>query len=157
MTTYRPPHYGNTQPPLVDPAPLPNNLPKVDELGVTSAPLKSASFFLGSFCKPFTEDFMLCKAEDGNPEHCLKEGRRVTRCAQDAISKIKSNCLDEFNAHWQCLELNNQKLEDCRKREKTFNTCLYDKLQWKKEIPGAPSGEEPVHEKKNPIYGRKQR
>lgn len=30
---------------------------------------------------------MLCKAEDGNPEHCLKEGRRVTRCAQDALVK----------------------------------------------------------------------
>ena len=26
---------------------------------------------------------MLCKAEDRNPEHCLKEGRRVTRCATD--------------------------------------------------------------------------
>ena len=26
---------------------------------------------------------MLCKAEDRDPAHCLKEGRRVTRCAQD--------------------------------------------------------------------------
>jgi len=26
---------------------------------------------------------MLCKAENRNPEHCLKEGRRVTRCATD--------------------------------------------------------------------------
>ena len=31
----------------------------------------------------FIEDFMLCKAENRNPEHCLKEGRRVTRCATD--------------------------------------------------------------------------
>ena len=29
------------------------------------------------------EDFMLCKAENRDPEHCLKEGRRVTRCAAD--------------------------------------------------------------------------
>jgi len=29
------------------------------------------------------EDFMLCKAENRDPGHCLKEGRRVTRCAQD--------------------------------------------------------------------------
>ena len=29
------------------------------------------------------EDFMLCKAENRDPEHCLKEGRRVTRCAID--------------------------------------------------------------------------
>lgn len=26
---------------------------------------------------------MLCKAENRDPEHCLKEGRRVTRCAID--------------------------------------------------------------------------
>lgn len=30
-----------------------------------------------------TDDFMLCKAESRDPAHCLKEGRRVTRCAQD--------------------------------------------------------------------------
>lgn len=29
------------------------------------------------------EDFMLCKAESRDPAHCLKEGRKVTRCAQD--------------------------------------------------------------------------
>jgi hypothetical protein len=29
------------------------------------------------------EDFMLCKAENRDPAHCLKEGRRVTRCATD--------------------------------------------------------------------------
>lgn len=29
------------------------------------------------------EDFMLCKQESRDPAHCLKEGRRVTRCAQD--------------------------------------------------------------------------
>jgi hypothetical protein len=26
---------------------------------------------------------MLCKAENRDPAHCLKEGRRVTRCATD--------------------------------------------------------------------------
>lgn len=26
---------------------------------------------------------MLCKSESRDPEHCLKEGRRVTRCAID--------------------------------------------------------------------------
>jgi NADH dehydrogenase (ubiquinone) 1 alpha subcomplex subunit 8 len=85
----------------VDPTPLPDHVPKVAELGVTSAPLKSAAFFIGAYCKEYNgtfviycipygrelrdilEDFMLCKAEDRNPEHCLKEGRRVTRCATD--------------------------------------------------------------------------
>lgn len=35
----------------VDPNPLPSSVPHVDELGVTSAPLKSASFFIGEHCK----------------------------------------------------------------------------------------------------------
>lgn len=84
---------------------MPANVPEVPELGVTSAPLKSASFFIGEHCKAFNgaplplslpgvsrnltplctpaEDFMLCKAENRDPAHCLKEGRKVTRCAQD--------------------------------------------------------------------------
>ena len=34
-----------------EPNPLPSNIPQVDELGTTSAPLKSASFFIGDHCK----------------------------------------------------------------------------------------------------------
>ncbi|CAH7666916.1 NADH dehydrogenase 1 alpha subcomplex 8 [Phakopsora pachyrhizi] len=157
MTTYRPTRVGNTNKPYVDPAPFPKDVPQVDELGVTSAPLKSGSFFIGSYCKPYTEDFMLCKAESQDPEHCLKEGRRVTRCAMDAISKIKATCLDEFTEHWKCLDFNNHGFEFCRKPEKTLNTCLFEKLQYRKEIPGSPEGQPQIHEKKNPIYGRIQR
>lgn len=96
--------------PYIDPNPLPSSVPHVDELGVTSAPLKSAAFAIGEYCKDvngmsvFTrhpqsgrraeryaseparlsaEDFMLCKQENRDPAHCLKEGRKVTRCAAD--------------------------------------------------------------------------
>jgi hypothetical protein len=79
---------------------------------------------------------MLCKAENRDPAHCLKEGRKVTRCAAEvyvvllhlpdlptlppplptqspadsslSIGKIRESCLAEFDAHWQCLEKNNQ-------------------------------------------------
>lgn len=51
---------------------------------------------------------MLCKNENRNPEHCLAEGRKVTRCAQAVISKLRENCLQEFDNHWKCLENNNQ-------------------------------------------------
>lgn len=62
---------------------MPSSQPHIEELGVTSAPLKSASFFIGQHCKDVNEDFMLCKSEDRDPAHCLKEGRRVTRCARE--------------------------------------------------------------------------
>jgi hypothetical protein len=51
---------------------------------------------------------MLCKNEDRDPAHCLKEGRKVTRCAQEIVGKIRESCLAEFDAHWKCLENNNQ-------------------------------------------------
>ena len=73
------------------------------------------------------DDFMLCKSENRDPAHCLKEGRRVTRCAADLyavwlqntpeltrnithyrLEKMRAACAQEFEAHWQCLELNNQ-------------------------------------------------
>ena len=39
--------------PFREPAPLPTSIPKVDEVGATSAPLKSAAFFIGAYCKEF--------------------------------------------------------------------------------------------------------
>lgn len=39
--------------PYVDPTPLPPSIPSVQEVGTTSAPLKSAAFFIGAYCKDF--------------------------------------------------------------------------------------------------------
>ena len=39
--------------PYHEPAPLPSSIPKVNEVGATSAPLKSAAFFIGAYCKEF--------------------------------------------------------------------------------------------------------
>lgn len=62
---------------------MPNDIPKVQEIGATSAPLMSASFFIGDRCRAYNDDYMKCKAEaNGRGElDCLKEGRKVTRCA----------------------------------------------------------------------------
>jgi hypothetical protein len=69
---------------LVDTTPLPDSIPKVKELGASSAPLLSASFFIGARCRDYNDDYMQCKTENpGKGEfECLKEGRRVTRCAR---------------------------------------------------------------------------
>jgi hypothetical protein len=68
---------------LIDTTPLPDDIPKVKELGASSAPLLSASFFIGARCKPYNDDYMMCKTEaNGRGElECMKEGRKVTRCA----------------------------------------------------------------------------
>ena len=68
---------------LVDTTPLPDSIPKVQEVGASSAPLMSASFFIGARCQPYNDDYMKCKTEaNGRGElDCLREGRKVTRCA----------------------------------------------------------------------------
>lgn len=78
---------------LVDTTPMPDHIPKVDEIGATSAPLTSAAYFIGDRCKAFNDDYMKCKVEsNGRGElECLKEGRKVTRCA---ASVYVSNLLD---------------------------------------------------------------
>lgn len=69
---------------LIDTTPLPEDVPAVKEIGASSAPLLSASFFIGARCRDYNDDYMQCKTENpGRGEFdCMKEGRRVTRCAQ---------------------------------------------------------------------------
>ncbi|EGN92038.1 Ndufa8, NADH-ubiquinone oxidoreductase complex I 19kd subunit [Serpula lacrymans var. lacrymans S7.3] len=155
MSTYQ--NSSTASQPYSDPTPLPANVPKVNELGVTSAPLKSAAFFLGAYCKEYNEDFMLCKQENRDPGHCLKEGRRVTRCATELITKMRENCLEQFDAHWNCLELNNQEYYPCRKPERTLNKCMFEKLGLTKAIPGSPKGQKAIHEVEKPVFTTVQR
>ncbi|KAJ7265460.1 putative NADH dehydrogenase 22K chain precursor [Mycena haematopus] len=135
----------------------PQEIPKVAELGTTSAPLKSAAFFLGAYCKEYNEDFMLCKAESREPGHCLKEGRRVTRCATELITKMRENCLAQFEAHWGCLEQNNHQSYRCRVEERPLNACVFDKLGLAKVIPGTPEGRKQIHEIENQTLKRQQK
>ncbi|BFZ55526.1 ndufa8, NADH-ubiquinone oxidoreductase complex I 19kd subunit [Savitreella phatthalungensis] len=154
MTTYKEPRFNQSS--LVDSTPLPSSIPAVDEVGATSAPLKSAAFALGERCGSYGQDFMACKAEAGargeaSDAACLFEGRRVTRCATETLSLIKKNCAEEFLQHWTCLDLKNQEYANCRPKEAVFNKCLFDTMGLKKQVPGTKEGQEPWL-KKNRIF-----
>lgn len=134
----------------VDKNELPSEIPEVDEVGATSAPLLSASYFIGAHCKPYNDDFMLCKDENnGGTLECLKEGRRVSRCAIDVLKNINKFCFDEFKLNYECLEQNNHRTGHCRASEKVLNKCVFDNLKLEKKIPGTKY---PIHLKENPIY-----
>lgn len=77
---------------LIDTTPLPDDVPAVKEIGASSAPLLSASFFIGARCREYNDDYMQCKTENpGRGEfECMKEGRRVTRCAQSVYVPISA-------------------------------------------------------------------
>lgn len=115
---------------LLDITPLPSSIPSVPEIGASSAPLLSASFFIGARCKPYNDDYMLCKTEsNGKGEmECLKEGRKVTRCAASVLEDVNRECLEEFRKHWRCLDDNNQQLWQCRRWERPLNKCVFESL-----------------------------
>lgn len=133
----------------VDTTPLPSNIPEVPEVGATSAPLKSASYFIGARCQPYNDDFMLCRKDANGPADCLKEGRRVTRCAVSVLDDINKSCLEEFRRHWQCLDQGNHRFYQCRPAERLLNKCVFDKLSLEKTIPGVPKDQQ-VHLKEMP-------
>ncbi|KAI9762993.1 MAG: hypothetical protein M4579_000056 [Chaenotheca gracillima] len=139
---------------LIDTTPLPDDVPKVTEVGSTSAPLLSASFFIGARCKPYNDDFMVCKTQsNGKGEiECMKEGRKVSRCAASVIADIRTHCLDQFRSHWKCLDNNNQQLWQCRPLERNLNKCVFDNLKLEKSIPGAPKHETPVHLRERQLF-----
>lgn len=118
---------------LIDPTPLPSSIPAVDEVGATSAPLKSASFTIGARCRDFMDDFMACKRDAGLKGDdadftCLPEGRKVTRCATETLSFIGTDCGREFKLHWNCLENKNHEFANCRPAEQHLNKCIFDKM-----------------------------
>lgn len=134
---------------LIDPTPLPADIPEVEEIGATSAPLKSAAFFIGDRCGAYNDDFMLCKEQSKSGEvECLKEGRRVTRCASSVIADLNKNCAESFRLHWQCLDNNNHELFKCRKAETLLNNCVFKSLGLEKKIPNG----EQIHLKEKPLY-----
>lgn len=61
------------------------------------------------------------------------------------LKDINTHCLQQFRAHWDCLENWNHQLYQCRIPERKLNKCVFDNIGLEKTIPGAPKNEVPVH------------
>ncbi|KAG7882414.1 hypothetical protein KL905_000092 [Ogataea polymorpha] len=137
---------------VLENAPLPKEIPHVKEIGATTGPLVSASFFIGDRCKEYNDDFMKCHQENGKNGtiNCLTEGRRVTRCAASVIRDLNTHCKKEFELHFQCLNYSNMELKNCRKAEWLLNNCVFKNLNLQKRIPD--DGNREVFKPGNQIY-----
>lgn len=131
---------------------LPEEIPHVKEIGATTGPLLSASFFIADRCQDFNDDFMLCQQENGanGPLNCLKEGRRVTRCAASVIRDLNASCKKEFEMHYHCLNYGNMEFKNCRKAEALLNDCVFNNLKLIKKIPD--DGGREVYKPGNQIF-----
>lgn len=58
----------------------------------------------------------------------MKKTYRFAKSFVFSIKDINANCLDQFKAHYECLEQNNHHLWQCRRPENALNTCVFDKL-----------------------------
>jgi NADH dehydrogenase (ubiquinone) 1 alpha subcomplex subunit 8 len=134
--------YSTAESGVIENAPMPPHIPPVPEVGATSAALKSAAFFIAAKCQAYNDDFMMCRKDKWNtygPGGCLKEGRKVTRCAISVypLQKIKADgrieelnkvCGDAYKAHYECLDMHNQQYKDCRPAERGLNACVFKKM-----------------------------
>lgn len=59
MSTFKDPSHSSK--PYRDPTPLPESVPKIQELGTTSGPLKSAAFFIGAYCKEYNGECLIAE------------------------------------------------------------------------------------------------
>lgn len=128
---------------VVEHQPMPAHIPPVPEIGATSAALKSAAFFIAAKCQGYNDDFMMCRKErwnDDGPGGCLKEGRKVTRCAISVyvplvdevlttrIDEMNKLCGDAYKTHYECLDNHNQQYKDCRPAERGLNACVFKRM-----------------------------
>ena len=66
------PQEGSQSQEYVDYTPMPSDIPHVDEVGATSAPLKSAAFFIGAYCKDFNGSFRsILRGKKGYGSHSV--------------------------------------------------------------------------------------
>lgn len=54
--------------------------------------------------------------------------RRTCELPLTSISKIGDKCGKEWDAHWKCLENNNQEYYACREAERPLNKCVLEAL-----------------------------
>eukprot|EP00088_Acartia_fossae_P021558 TRINITY_DN2296_c0_g1_i1.p1 TRINITY_DN2296_c0_g1~~TRINITY_DN2296_c0_g1_i1.p1 ORF type:complete len:184 (+),score=59.78 TRINITY_DN2296_c0_g1_i1:43-594(+) len=111
------------------------HLPTEEELTVEEVPLatpglKAAAFHLGKACEVQNNEFMLCRAETGDPRACLKEGKEVTSCSMNFFRAVKKSCYAEFNSYSNCLERSSNFFEysKCRKTQAALDKCVLDNM-----------------------------
>lgn len=71
-------------------------------------------------CGKENQDFVGCKRRDANPENCLKEGEKVTRCVIDLLKDVSGKHSGELKSFYECLDYYSNNFEKCRQEQKAF-------------------------------------
>ncbi|ESN99574.1 hypothetical protein HELRODRAFT_84162 [Helobdella robusta] len=103
---------------------------QVEELKLSSAPLRAGAHHFGKYCDNQCKEFMLCNEEEKDPRKCLNEGKNVTKCGLEFFNKVKDNCAVEFTKYWKCVDHSDHDMSfrHCRRLQSEFDKCIFDKL-----------------------------
>ena len=63
----------------------------VEEVPLGAPYLKAGATYLGKYCEPQNNEFMLCRLETNDPSKCLADGRAVTNCTNEFFRKVSRN------------------------------------------------------------------
>jgi len=86
----------------------------------TSAVLTSIAKHIAVHCKSENKAFMECKMNDRNPEACLEQGEKVTKCTVALLKKLNAEAPDELKAYYDCLDYYSNNLLKCRRYQEAF-------------------------------------
>ncbi|XP_068621950.1 NADH dehydrogenase [ubiquinone] 1 alpha subcomplex subunit 8 [Battus philenor] len=123
----------------------------VDEVNVTTATLRAASFHLGKYCENANNEFMLCRFEENDPRKCINEGKAVTACTMEFFQKVKKACMAEFNQYANCIDKSSgdYSFRYCRKTQGVLDKCMLENLNLERP-PFGYFCEVRVHDTKRP-------
>ena len=74
----------------------------VEEVPLGTPYLKAGGTYLGKYCEPQNNEFMLCRLETDDASKCLEDGRAVTNCTNQFFRQVRTlkhfyNCKNESN------------------------------------------------------------
>ena len=79
----------------------------VEEVPLGTPYLKAGGTYLGKYCEPQNNEFMLCRLETDDASKCLEDGRAVTNCTNQFFRQVRTlkyfyNCKNESyrNGNW---------------------------------------------------------
>jgi len=102
----------------------------VEEVPLGAPYLKAGATYLGKYCEPQNNEFMLCRLETNDPSKCLADGRAVTNCTNEFFRKVKGSCAAEMTTYAMCLERSSKDMDLflCRKTQAAFDACMKERL-----------------------------
>ncbi|XP_034951429.1 NADH dehydrogenase [ubiquinone] 1 alpha subcomplex subunit 8 [Chelonus insularis] len=102
----------------------------VQEINLSWPILHAASFYVGKYCEPYNNEFLLCQKEEKDATKCVNEGKAVTGCALEFFRKLKKHCRQEFDQYYNCLYKSSYDLSfnHCRNTQEVLDKCVLEHM-----------------------------